>query len=107
MFFNGYPHGRRRQSVNGRIAFGTALPMWAAPGLLALVSAGCSSPNDYRLEADRVAYGIIQKAQRAALGRTEPFTIETPADTLRRRLLLGQKLPSAAPASSIRSRWWR
>ncbi|MBU0719401.1 MAG: TolC family protein, partial [Planctomycetes bacterium] len=33
------------------------------------------------------------------LGRTEPFTIETPADTLRRRLLLDQHLPHAANAS--------
>ncbi len=60
---------------------------------------GCRSPGDYRREADRVAYDTIAKKQAEALGRTEPFTIETPAGTLRRRLLLDQHLPHAASAS--------
>ena len=43
------------------------------------------TPAFYRHNADRVAYDIIQQKQSAVLGRTEPFTIESPADTLRRR----------------------
>lgn len=64
-----------------------------------LLLGGCKTPEGYRLEADRKAYAIIQSKQQEALGRTEPFTIETPADTLRRRLMLDQHLPHAAGAS--------
>lgn len=66
----------------------------ACVGLLA----GCKGPAAYRQEADKVAADIIQKKQMEALGKTEPFTIETPADTLRRRLLLAQRLPHSGPA---------
>ena len=59
---------------------------------------GCRQPASYRREADKVAADIIRERQTKALGRTEPFTIETPEDTLRRRLLLTQNLPhSGAP----------
>ncbi len=64
-----------------------------------LLLAGCRSPGDHRQHADSVAYKIIQDAQGEALGRIEPFTLEKPADTLRRRLLLDQHLPYAASAS--------
>ena len=60
--------------------------------------AGCR-PVDYRRDADKAAYGIIDRAQQQALGRAEPFTIESPADALRSRLLLGQGLPHAGAAS--------
>ncbi len=60
---------------------------------------GCRSPGEHRRAADRVAYGNIAEERMRALGRDEPFTIETPADTLRRRLLLDQHLPRAASAS--------
>jgi outer membrane protein TolC len=66
---------------------------------LAFSQVGCRSPADYRREADRVAYDIVTSKQAEVLGRTEPFTIETSADTLRRRLLLDQHLPYAANAS--------
>jgi outer membrane protein TolC len=46
-----------------------------------------------------VAYSIIEQKQRAALGRTESFTLDRPEDELRRRLLLSQQLPAAGPAS--------
>lgn len=68
----------------------------AAAGLAA---AGCRSPESYRREADRVAYDIVQQKQAEALGRTEPFTIERPEDTLRRKLLVEQGLPVSGPAS--------
>jgi len=60
---------------------------------------GCRSPGQYRRDADRVAYANIANKQAKALGHREPFTIETPADTLRRRLLLDQHLPRASSAS--------
>ncbi len=61
--------------------------------------AGCRSASEHRAEADEVAYDIVREGQQAALGRTEPFTIETPAQTLRQRLLRGQGLPIADPVS--------
>lgn len=66
--------------------------------VMALV-AGCRSASEHRSEADQVAYGVIRAGQQNALGKTEPFTIETPAQTLRRRLLQGQNLPVVDPIS--------
>lgn len=65
---------------------------------LVLLIAGCTA-EFHRRQADRTAYDIIAEKQAAALGRTEPFRIAPPAETLRRRLLLDQQLPSAAAAS--------
>lgn len=59
----------------------------------------CKSPGEYRSEADDVAKGIVHQKQIEALGRTEPFTIATPEQTLRQRLLLEQALPVSGPAS--------
>lgn len=71
--------------------------------LLAVVSAvavlGCQGPAAYRSEADRKASDIISEKQQEALGRTEPFSIERPSDTLRRRLLTDQNLPYAGAAA--------
>ena len=66
-------------------------------GILAV--SGCQSPAEYRKAADDVANEIITEKQQQTLGRTEPFSIERPADTLRRRLLLQQDLPYTGPAS--------
>ena len=63
--------------------------------VMVLISAGCRTPDGYREQADRRAYRAIEAAQMEVLGRTEPFTIETPADALRRRLMLDQNLPYA------------
>lgn len=59
---------------------------------------GCT-PAFYRSQADRAAAGIIDSQQAAAIGRKEPFSIQTPAETLRKRLLLSQRLPYSARAS--------
>ncbi len=59
---------------------------------------GCSSKY-WRIRADKAAGNIIKRAQQDALGRTEDFTIETPAQTLRRKLILEQDLPYAAKSS--------
>ena len=68
---------------------------------LVLSEVGCSLPRVYRQQADSVAYDIITKKQAESLGRTEPFTVEPPAETLRRRLLLdpSKNLPFAGKAS--------
>lgn len=53
---------------------------------------GCKSGAQHREKADSVAYDIITNTQTEALGQTETFTIDRPADLLRRRLLVDQKL---------------
>jgi outer membrane protein TolC len=67
--------------------------------LLPMIVAGCTPPAGYKVDADRVATAIIHEKQMQGLGRTEPFSVETPADTLRRRLLLDQQLPVSHPGS--------
>ena len=62
-------------------------------------ASGCKSPAEHRKDADETAYRIIEHKQSEALGRTEPFTIETPADSLRRRLFADQQLPASGPGS--------
>lgn len=84
------PAARR---VLGRAMAGTAL-IAASVGVV-----GCIPTGYAQRDADRAAYDIIEQKQLAALGRNEPFTISIPEDTLRRRLLLDQKLPAAGPAS--------
>ncbi len=69
-----------------RIAFGITLSS------ALLCAAGCQ-PAAYRQDADDAALSIIERAQREALGRDQPFSIEQPSQTLRRRLLLAQDLP--------------
>jgi outer membrane protein TolC len=66
---------------------------------LTCLLAGCKSPRKHREEADKAAHNIIVEKQKAALGRTEPFTIEKPADTLRRRLMIEQNLAHSHPGS--------
>jgi outer membrane protein TolC len=60
---------------------------------------GCRSAQDYRREADDTAAAYLAEGQRAALGRTEAIEVETPAETLRRRLMIDQKLLVKDPAS--------
>ena len=69
-----------------------------ALAMCAFILTSCS-PKDYRLRADREVERIVEQKQQKALGRSEPFTIETPAETLRRWLLLEQELPVAGPSS--------
>ncbi len=82
-----------------RLASRTVIPAFGVAWALVFVEAGCRSPGEYRREADRAAYDIITDAQARALGQTEHFTIETPAETLRRRLLLDQHLPRVGSGS--------
>lgn len=84
-----------RRSQFARPALRVALV--GSAGAAVLVS--CKSPEAYRKEADKEAYAIIQQKQLQAEGEAEPFTIERPADTLRKRLMLDQKLMFSDPAS--------
>src|SRR5690625_2762454 len=68
-------------------------------GLLLLSMSGCRSAASHRERADSAALGIVEEQQQAALGRSEPFSIETPIETFRRRLLLDQHLPHLGAAS--------
>jgi len=87
---------RERGGARGRLAALLSMAL-AALAAMAGVLAGCA--GFYRRDADRRAYAIVEEAQRRALGRTEPFTIDRPAETLRRRLLLDQDLPRSGPVS--------
>ncbi len=74
--------------------------------------AGCKSAMDYRKEADETSAKYLAAAQLQVTGKVEPMEIETPADTLRRRLMIDQDLLAKDPASfGIRdiptNRYWR
>lgn len=90
--------GMQRDTAGARVGFGRVQAAVLLAGVAAVGVAGCM-PELYRKHADHVAYRSISQKQAEALGRTEPFTIETPAETLRRRLLLDQQLPYSAGAS--------
>ncbi len=67
--------------------------------LFFLSMAGCKTASRHLQEEDRAARIIIREKQEQALGRSEDFTIERPADILRRRLLIEQDLPRSGNAS--------
>lgn len=66
----------------------------ATPLLLGsiLLLNGCLSTREWRDQADERASQWLQQTQQEVNGKTEPIIVESPADTLRRRLLLDQKL---------------
>lgn len=80
-----------------RVLVGAAVAVVTSACVLPLP--GCKAPEVHRREADEAAARIIEEKQRQALGRTEPLTIERPADTLRRRLMLDQRLQHSSAAS--------
>ena len=72
--------------------------LFTAP-LALLVLASCRNAVDYRREADETAKVYLSAYQQEAVGRVEKIEIETPADTLRRRLMIDQNLLAKDPAS--------
>jgi len=88
---------KRFFATEGRIVFPCTGIVLGTVWALCLV--GCRSAGEYRKQVDETAGRIIQLKQQEALGRTEPFTIEKPSETLRRRLLEAQGLPYSASAS--------
>lgn len=72
---------------------GLGISITLAPGI------GCKSDKSYHKDADKVAMEAIHAKQKETFGKEEPFTVETPAQTLRRRLMLDQKLQHSNDAS--------
>ncbi len=64
-----------------------------------IILTGCSTAGKYRENIDRTAAKIIEQKQMEALGKIEPFLVEPPAVTLRRRLMIDQNLQYSNPAS--------
>lgn len=62
------------------------------------IQSGCSATH-HRQQTDARVAAIIADKQHAGLGHAEAFAVVAPADLLRQRLLLEQKLPIAGPAS--------
>ena len=96
--------------MSRRSAFATAVR--AAALALAIGGAGCRSAAGWRADADRAAAERLAAARAAEGLPEEALEIESPSDTLRRRLLVGQALPVFDPASlGIRdlptNRYWR
>lgn len=93
------PRRRGTRSVHaGSVPVGRWRRVLLPGALLCLAALGCTA-EFHRRDADRTAYKIIAKKQTEALGRTEPFSIEPPVETLRRRLMLDQHLPHSVGAS--------
>ena len=71
-----------------------------ASGCLACVLfPSCRNAGDYRREADETAARYLAAYQTGVTGTNEVLSIETPADTLRRRLMIDQGLLADNPAS--------
>lgn len=85
------------------LTFPARLRSRLSPGTFVLlgvwVLSGCQSSSQHREAADRSAERLIAEAQRSGMGETEPFFVEPPIETFRRRLLLEQNLPVAGKAS--------
>jgi len=64
-----------------------------------ILTSGCTAPDKHVKQADLAATEIISDKQFEALGRTEPFTVESPEETLRLRLFHSQNLPFSHPLS--------
>jgi len=88
---------RETASSMGPLGLCGAAPLAVALAVLALAS--CRNAADYRREADETADAYLSAYQRKAVGRVEKIEIETPADTLRRRLMIDQGLLAKDPAS--------
>ena len=72
--------------------------MYASCFMILLII-GCSTAGKHRENIDKTAYTIIEEKQMKAFGKTEPFSVEPPEDTLRRRLMIEQNIPYSSPAS--------
>ena len=92
--------------------FSCRFRLFAAIVAAATFAVGCRTASSWRTEADRRATRIAAETQKAVVGEADALTVETPGDTLRRRLMLDQELVRADPASlGIRdlptNRYWR
>ena len=111
VFYSGAMSFSRNKFSNGlfRLLRAAVLPA-TAPFVIALE--GCRSAAGWRDEADRAAARRVESARAVAGAAQEALEVETPSDTLRRRLLTAQELPVFDPASlGIRdlpdNRYWK
>ncbi|HLS29039.1 MAG TPA: hypothetical protein VK041_10340, partial [Opitutales bacterium] len=98
----GFSYATPRFGGRARTLISTGFIRYLFLGALAVgavAQSGCRSAASHRERADSASLGIVSEQQQAALGHTEPFSIERPQDTFRRRLLLDQHLPHLGPAS--------
>ena len=65
----------------------------------ALVITGCKTPANYREQADRSAYAIVNNARKGVTKEETAFTIDPPSVTLRRKLITLQDLPAYSAAT--------
>ena len=79
--------------------FSCRFRLFAAIVAAATFAVGCRTASSWRTEADRRATRIAAETQKAVVGEADALTVETPGDTLRRRLMLDQELVRADPAS--------
>lgn len=76
-------------------------PLCLFIGVWIVCLGGCTSPSGYREQADEAAYTILDEAWPLVTGHEEDgFTILPAEQTLRRRLLLDQRLPISSPSSA-------
>jgi len=79
---------------------GSGRPLvWPVVAGALLILLGSCQPQDYRERANEAADRQIAEGQERAFGEERPFTIDTPANRLRRRLLEAQVLPVSSEAS--------
>lgn len=69
--------------------------------LFACLLVSCADPDKQARQANEAAYQIIERAQLVGLDRTEPFSVERPSDTLRRRLFTDQDLAGVKRLSEV------
>ncbi len=81
-----------REAFRGNRGVGWNLLVLMLPLFIAGFFSGCRTTSEWRDQADRRAEHNLDAAQKAVRGSAEVVVVETPADTLRRRLLLDQRL---------------
>jgi outer membrane protein TolC len=74
---------------------------WILAGVILMlgVTAGCRTPEAFRREVDTDVRQMVAHSRTQVLGTDVAFSVETPEDSLRRRLLEDLSLPVSGPAS--------
>lgn len=63
--------------------------------------AGCRSPEEHYRRTEEQAMRTVAEIQTRQYGASTPFVVERPEDTLRRRLLLDQQLPTFLATQAV------
>ncbi|MEW6220599.1 MAG: TolC family protein, partial [Thermodesulfobacteriota bacterium] len=67
--------------------------------VVAIILAACAPASQQLAATDDAVHAILSQRRTEAIGHDEPFTVERPADLLRRRLQEAQDLPASGPAA--------